>query len=525
MERLYSAEQAREVDRLTSEECHIQSILLMERAALHISERVANVYDNSIRDNAFVKNKKVLAVAGSGNNGGDVVAATRQLSEKNIVCDIYVISKNVKPSLKEQIDMVSAIGLNIFYECPDMSQYGIIIDGVFGTGLDRDVSGKYKTVIEEINKAGSYIIAADIPSGISADSGKVLGCAVKADETLVFGRNKLGLTLYPALDYVGDVHVCKIGFPAFIEKKVADTYFLLEENDVNILKDRDDNSNKGTFGNILVVAGSENMGGAGILSASSALHSGAGKVTVCTHVRNRTAVLSHIPEVILELYDSDETEAICNWIRENVNGFSSVIVGPGLGMGEESGAIVKAVLESSEISTIIDADALNICAEELCRNENVFLSKRRKYNTIITPHIKEFSRLTGLSVSEIKSDIVNVAKIWAKRLNVILVLKDSKTIITDGYRVIINNYGCNGMATAGSGDVLSGIIANAVLSTPEYSYTYTDEEKKCANQAQLENVARGVLLHALAGEAARDVNGNNSMSATDIVKGIGIVLK
>ena len=117
MERLYSAEQAREVDRLTSEECHIPSILLMERAALHISERVANVYDNSIRDNAFVKNKKVLAVAGSGNNGGDVVAATRQLSEKNIVCDIYVISKNVKPSLKEQIDMVSAIGLNIFYEC------------------------------------------------------------------------------------------------------------------------------------------------------------------------------------------------------------------------------------------------------------------------------------------------------------------------------------------------------------------------------------------------------------------------
>ena len=200
-------------------------------------------------------------------------------------------------------------------------------------------------------------------------------------------------------------------------------------------------------------------------------------------------------------------------------------MGPGLGTGKEAKSIVHAVMESSEVCTVIDADALNICSDELLRNKNIFLSKRRKYNTVITPHIKEFSRLTGLNVSEIKSDIVNVAKKWAKRLNVVLVLKDAKTVITDGYKVIINNYGCNGMATAGSGDVLTGIIANAVLSTPKYSHSDTEEERKCINAMQLENVSKGVLLHALAGESARDEKGNNSMSATDIVKGIGNVLK
>lgn len=525
MERLYDSKQARDVDRLTIEDCHIPSVLLMERAALHISGRAAEIYNNCIKDNFFVKNKKILAVAGSGNNGGDSVAAARQLSEKNIVCDIYVISNNIKNSLKEQLDMASALGINIFFDCPDMSRYGIIIDGIFGTGLDRDVSGKYKTAIEEINNSGAYVISADIPSGISADSGKVLGCAVKADETLTFGRNKLGMTLYPAIDYAGNVCVCKIGFPEFIEKQVADTYFLLEKDDINSLKKREDNSNKGTFGNILIVAGSENMGGAGILSLSSALHGGAGKVTMCTHISNRTAVLSSVPEAVLKLYDTQGTEAICDWIRDNVNNFSSVIVGPGLGTGKEAKSIVHAVMESSEVCTVIDADALNICSDELLRNKNIFLSKRRKYNTVITPHIKEFSRLTGLNVSEIKSDIVNVAKKWTKRLNVILVLKDAKTVITDGYKVIINNYGCNGMATAGSGDVLTGIIANAVLSTPKYSHSDTEEERKRINAMQLENVSKGVLLHALAGESARDEKGNNSMSATDIVKGIGNVLK
>ena len=493
------------VDNCSIHEFGIPSVVLMERAALGVSA--------FLRKHAEHNNKKtgikVVCVCGSGNNGADGLAAARQLNEDGI--DVHVVFAGTSEGTDEYRLQKSIVG-NLGIDCVeydgniDFSEYDYIIDAIFGIGLSRAVEGRYAQVIEAINKArenpDTKIIAVDIASGISADNGQIMGIAVKADYTITFGYNKTGIMFYPGASYSGSVKVINAGFVTedILHKKVKcfGSIFTYDDEDVGRLLVRKPDSNKGTYGRTLIIAGSKNMGGAAILSASAAYRSGTGLVKVLTHEINKTALLCRMPECLISTYQDNmplaaELKADFEWAK-------SIAVGPGLSMNVAAAEITRCVLERDDKVRILDADALNISVEE----QITF----RGNNVVVTPHIGEMSRLTGKSIADIKADITGTAVSYAREHNCICVLKDARTVVTDGKDIYINISGNEGMATGGSGDVLSGMITSLMA-----------QGMDCFEAAKL-----GVYIHGLAGDKAADEKTRYSMVAGDIIKNIPVLL-
>ena len=493
------------VDNCSIHEFGIPSVVLMERAALGVSA--------FLRKHAEHNNKKtgikVVCVCGSGNNGADGLAAARQLNEDGI--DVHVVFAGTSEGTDEYRLQKSIVG-NLGIDCVeydgniDFSEYDYIIDAIFGIGLSRAVEGRYAQVIEAINKArenpDTKIIAVDIASGISADNGQIMGIAVKADYTITFGYNKTGIMFYPGASYSGSVKVINAGFVTedILHKKVKcfGSIFTYDDEDVGRLLVRKPDSNKGTYGRTLIIAGSKNMGGAAILSASAAYRSGTGLVKVLTHEINKTALLCRMPECLISTYQDNmplaaELKADFEWAK-------SIAVGPGLSMNVAAAEITRCVLERDDKVRILDADALNISVEE----QITF----RGNNVVVTPHIGEMSRLTGKSIADIKADITGTAVSYAREHNCICVLKDARTVVTDGKDIYINISGNDGMATGGSGDVLSGMITSLMA-----------QGMDCFEAAKL-----GVYIHGLAGDKAADEKTRYSMVAGDIIKNIPVLL-
>lgn len=532
MKKLMNSVQMKKIDEYSIQEVGVPSLVLMERAALCVTEAVLE---------KIKKTDKVLCVCGSGNNGADGMAVARQLTERGISAEVYTTAEEEKGTeeLKRQRAILQKLGIAFVNDIP-AGEYNCIIDAVFGIGLSRAVTGRYEQVIAKINAAkdtGSLIVAVDTPSGINAGNGQVMGCAVKADMTVTFGFAKCGLCLYPGRTYAGELRVANAGFADVrtIPEIWEQAAFTMEDTDIAAFFNRPADTNKGSYGKLLIVAGSENMAGAAALSAKAAYRTGCGLVKVFTHENNRTVVLTHVPEAVMVTY-KDATD-----VKEKLAGeldwADCVVAGPGLSKSDTAKEIIAEMIayqpkEGKRLPVILDADALNIIAENrellssIAENEdsldnitdnkkaikesNIKPTASKQY--VYTPHMGEAARLSGKSIAQLKETSCESAKELAERLHGICVLKDAATVVSDGRYIYINTSGNSGMSTAGSGDTLTGILAGAVLAK-QTQYTF------------FEKVCMGVYLHGRAGDAAAQQFGNAGMKAMDIADAVANVLK
>ncbi len=487
-----------QADNATIEQVGIGQDVLMERAALAVVSKV-KTYNP----------QKVLCVCGTGNNGGDALAVARILLMQGVKAEVYLCGKpeKYKPAVVKQYDIFQKVGGRTI-TTKDFGEYDIIVDGIFGIGLERMVEGEYAEVIACINAAkdnNTKVIAVDIPSGIHTDTGAMMGSAVKADETVAFAYYKQGHLLYPGAEYCGKVCVEEIGISHhFIEDEYKIHTFTMEKDILPDLPKRPRNGNKGTFGRVLIVAGSSSMYGACYLSALAALRMGVGLVDIFTHKVNRTAVQTMLPESILHTYEDDNMDL--SKLQELTERADCVVIGPGLSTSDVAVDLVKTVLKHCTKPVVADADALNCIA---MHKELLQEIKDARKHVIITPHPAELSRLTGKSVAELKADYINSVKSFAKEYHLTVVGKDAGTVVSNGECTYINQTGNSGMATAGSGDVLSGIIGAL-----------------CAQKENAFDAAwKGVCLHGKAGDLAMKQMNSYSLIARDIANALADIMK
>ena len=471
-------------DQYTMSEIGIPGIVLMERAAYTLVQEVISLAE---------KNDLILAVCGIGNNGGDGIAAARILHLMGYRCDVFLLcgTNGLTREAEEQLKIARNVGVTVVEEMNAavnrFSDYHILIDAIFGIGLTRDIEEPYRTVIERINASESVVIAADIPSGIDTDTGAVFGTAVRADITVSFGYGKPGLYLYPGADYAGKVLVKDIGFVA--AGKPEYEMFAYESLREIPLKRRIADSHKGTYGKVLVIAGFEEMSGACCMAAEAAYRSGAGLVRVFTSEASMRVLQVRIPELMVSTYEKPEWQ---NDLSMQISWADVIVIGPGIGTGTCAKQALELVLSVQGKNVVLDADALNLLAGDL---------SRLPVGTVLTPHPAELSRLLGITVSEIKRNRIRNLKEYGIRDDIVFVCKDARTIIAQKQRFCINLNGNSGMATGGSGDVLSGVLA-ALLASGMDGY-----EAACA----------AVYIHSEAGDMAAEVLSEHSMLATDII--------
>ena len=482
MKKIVSGSDMKKVDNYTINDIGIPSIVLMERAALSVADFICQ---NEKRDCT------VLVVAGTGNNGADGLAVCRMLYLKGYCTCLYILGDTDKAGKEFQIqlDIIKNLGIEI---ARDYVEADIIVDALFGVGLSRDVQGNHAEIINRINKGRNKVYAVDIPSGIDADSGKVCKTAVKADYTVTFGSHKIGTVLYPGADYCGKVVVADIGFPQESYDRAANALEYAAKEDLKSLPYRPNYSNKGTYGKVLIIAGSKDISGAAYLCAAAAFRVGAGLVRVFTAKENREVIQRLIPEVMVNTYDTDKfdkkaLEACLKWS-------DVVAVGPGLSTGVLQKIIVEEVLKE-QLPTVIDADGINNIAED------ERLKRKLHKNVIITPHLGEASRLMNVSVKEIASDLIKYAKRINYKYNVNCILKDARTVIATEDKMYINLTGNSGMATAGSGDVLTGITAGLLA-------IGVDLDNTCV---------MAPFIHGLAGDLAVQKTSKAGLMASDMI--------
>ena len=364
---------------------------------------------------------------------------------------------------------------------------------MFGIGLTRGLSGSFEHMARFINNSGKAVIAVDIPSGFDTDSGKLLGdVGVKADTTVTFAYLKKGLLLGDCKAAAGEIKVADVGIYGADENSPQ----LLDDSILDVIPPRDVTANKGTCGKVLVIAGSENIYGACYLSANAALTTGSGLVKVYTHKNNIQSIQQNLPEAMYLGYDDfNEAELL-----EQIKWADTILIGPGLGTSETSVNIVNTILASAQVPVVIDADGINIVARNLPRFDEL----TGRVPVILTPHLKEMERLCKVPVSEINLGMEKVAKDFAVSHNCIVVLKNHTTVITNVNTIFYCNSGNEGLATAGSGDVLAGIIA-ALLGQ---------------GISAMDAASAGAYIHGRAGTLATRTTGIKGLLARGIIANI-----
>ncbi len=491
---LVDSKQMKMSDANTIHHFKVPSLVLMERAALWVAEEI---------EKQTVVGSRVLLVCGAGNNGGDGLAVGRMLWQKGYCVTVVMPGEHTRISeeTQQQKVILKAYGIEVLTEIPAES-FDVVVDALFGIGLARELQGVYLETVDKMNGMEGYKVAVDIPSGIHADSGAVMGTGFRADVTVTFAFKKLGLVLYPGAEYAGQVKVkdIGIGLESFLEEPVR--FWEPEQRDLLRVPQRNAYSNKGTYGKILVAAGCKNMAGAAFLSGKAAYITGAGLVRIYTEEANREIIQQLLPEAVLEVYEPGED--FLNELKESADWADVIVAGPGIGTGEPAVKIVRTILLNAKVPVILDADGLNIAA-----NHKEWL-KEANSPVIITPHLGEMARLVEKSIFDIQKQLLQVACQFAKEYNVICILKDARTItaLPDG-TVYINTSGNNGMATAGAGDVLTGVLAGLIAQglTPETA------------------APLGVYLHGAGGDCILTDTGSYGMMAQDIVTGVGKVMQ
>lgn len=480
--KVFSAEQAKMLDSATIEEENIVSHQLMERAAQEFTNRLL------LKNSAF---QTVYIFCGTGNNGGDGLCVARFLHTKNhqavifIVGDVQKASNDFVFNFKRLKETPAQI---IFYDgsnFPVITKHDFIIDAVFGSGLNRKAEGIYKDVIEKINATHAKIISIDVPSGFFCDSPTPSPC-IQAHETISFQYPKLGFFFPENYKFTGNWETVDIGLSKNkIQETDAIAEYILADDAKQILKQRSKFSHKGTYGHTLVIAGNESMEGAAALAGKACLMAGSGLVTLCSQSRQWFyPELMHIDSS--QLFQNSELQK-----------FNALALGPGLGANIHTKEILEAVFENYQSPLVLDADALNTMAE----NKN--LIEKIPAHSILTPHPKEFERLFGTTANSFEQ--LELQKIMSVTLRCFIILKRAYTCITtpEG-KIFFNSTGNPGMATAGSGDVLTGMIA--ALLAQNYSAEHA--------------AVFGVYLHGLAGDLALQKTGGQNVNATDIIENI-----
>lgn len=489
-----NAAQMKAADQYTIQKLEVPSLELMEHAAQACVQ---------VLEDEKVDLSHVCVVCGSGNNGGDGFAIARILQNNRYSVETFCVGnpEHYTEETQEQMHRLQECGGKITYGMPQEDSYSVVIDAVFGVGLSRKVEGRYRQVIEQMNRMRGTKFAVDIPSGLSATTGCILGCAFKADYTVTFQLKKIGLELSQGRTMAGRVIVPDIGISTdsickdqeIVRTAGKDIYR-------KMLPDRPEDSNKGTYGRLLVIAGSKGMAGAAYLNAHAAYMTGAGLVRIYTSSDNREILQTLLPEAIIttyEEYNKEELLSLLTWA-------DSVCIGSGLGMSRLSEKILKTVIEYVKVPCLIDADGLNLLAE----NKN-YLNQMAERRFVITPHMKEMSRLTGTPVEELKADRIQILKDFISRYRITCVLKDSRTLIASEEKGIrMNLTGNSAMAKAGSGDVLAGVISGWMV-----------QGKEAEDAAEL-----GTYIHGLSGDLAKFEKGVYSVMARDLIEYISKAL-
>lgn len=505
MKELLNSSQMKACDKYTIEEIGIPSSVLMERAALSVVQEILKDY--------VPEKITAVIIAGTGNNGGDGIAIGRILREQGAQVQVVTVGNLEKCSdeMKQQMTIAEKMGISIKrYDDSLTGEYNVIVDALFGIGLSRTVEGMFQSAIQWINQKknnsqGVSVYAVDIPSGIEADSGELLGCGVQADKTITFQYGKPGLYMNMGRIYAGKVVIQNIGISSqpIEQGQIKSDIFCYEPEDIKRLPSRAENGHKGTFGKVLIIAGSKNMAGAAVFAAESAYRTGCGLVEVFTAEENRVIVQQQVPEAVLTTY-TDIQDSI-EKLKYSMGNADVIAIGPGLSLTQQAEKLVEYTMANARQPCVADADAINILAK------HPKWLKSRKSPCILTPHIKELARLSGKEISEVKKTHLDTAREIAEYYDCVVAAKDARTIVAEvnERKCYLNLSGCSGMATGGSGDILTGIIAGLLAQ----------------KMSLYEAACLGVYIHGLAGEAAQKKLGGYSMTARDLIGNLHNIIR
>ncbi|MGC8820127.1 MAG: NAD(P)H-hydrate dehydratase [Fervidobacterium sp.] len=485
-----TSDEMRSVERSTIEKFDISEEILMERAGLSTVQAIWNEYGN-------LSDKNFLVICGTGNNGGDGYVVARDLLNYTEAVRVIAINEPKTDVAKLNqtrffkhggiIYKYDEIGLEKAIEM--IASSDIVIDAIFGTGLKREITDqRLVNLIEAVNIYSNCTISVDIPSGVDTDTGKIQGAAVKAYLTVTFGFPKPGHLLYPGRDLTGKLKIAQIGIPSQIFSSGQFKRFLITSDVKKPIRPRW--SHKKSFGEVIVIGGSKEYVGAPVLSALASQRAGAGMVKLIAPSEVCQSAMAHDPSLICYKMDSVNLDLIKSLISTSSEK-SIIVVGPGWGQNEkdEKLAILRYLIRDIKNTLIIDADALNILSSDL----SLLKEKRYDKTIVITPHPGEFSRLTGKTISEIKQNYIEAER-FSSAYSVITILKDATTIVTDGNSTFFNISGNTSLSKAGSGDILSGIIAGLISQHLDV----------------LESVKTGVYVFGLAGESITQEGFNSS---------------
>jgi NAD(P)H-hydrate epimerase len=510
--RILNAAQMREADRFTIEDLGIPSLVLMENAGRQVVAAIEAAYESRL-------NGRVAVLCGRGNNGVDGFVVARTLLQRGIDAAVFVIGalSEIRGDAKTNLDLLGRLGMTVVeisdeqsweLHFSEISQCTLIVDAIFGTGLKTALGGMMETVVADVNASSIPIVSIDLPSGLSADTAHVIGDCIDASMTVTLAAPKLPLVLPPGEEHAGDVVIADIGIPLEVIDGVEGRHIelLTPEQLRDLVEPRAADSHKGDFGRVTIVSGSRGKTGAAYMSGMAALRSGAGLVTIATPASVLPIVASMAPEYMTEpLSESVEGMVAAKAIDRLLALDHDVIAcGPGIGRGPGVAEFVRVLLDRATVPLVLDADAITVLADDPGR-----LVGREERDVIITPHPGEMARLIGAEIDEVQANRIDVASDFATTHRVYVVLKGHRTVIaTPEGHVYINPTGNPGMATGGTGDVLTGMIA-------AWLAQLLDAEAACR---------LAVFLHGAAGDLAEGDEGQVGMVATDVIARLGSAL-
>ncbi len=482
--------QMREADQYTIKTLGVPFLTLMERAGYAIAAEVEKALN-------YLQLNEALIVCGGGNNGGDGFVVARLLKDKGVEISILCLAEKFSPDCLAMKEKYTGEILKVI----PRRRYPFIVDCMFGTGLSRAVEGEELALIDFINSCGAFVLSVDIPSGLNGDNGVVMGKCVQATQTVTIGEYKNGLILNDGGDISGAVKRVDIGIDM---TKIKDCALIAEDRDIaRLFPERKRNTHKGNYGKVSIIAGSKAYVGAALLATMSALKTGAGYTELCVPAGLFNVYAGKIPEAILTCFQGEESFVFCKKDLENLLKNQCIAFGMGVGVSHENYKIIKYLLENYTGKLLLDADALNSLSKY-----GVEILKTKKCSVLLTPHIKEFSRLTNIPVSKIEENGVEIINRFTKEYQVAVLLKSATSILCGEGKTYFNTRGSACLAKGGSGDVLSGVIGGV----------------SAQGHSLLNAAIAGAYIAGVAAELCEKELGQYSVTATDVINRIAFAI-
>lgn len=520
--KILTARQMQEVDRRSTEEAQVPSLTLMENAGFNLFLALDRRFED-------LKNQQIAIICGKGNNGGDGSVLARQLIQRGVYPDVFLLTTadQVTGDAKVNLDILLASQYPVFeisseeeweVASANLELYDIVVDALLGTGINQPLRDLYRTVVADINQCRGFVLAVDIPSGLFSDSAEAPQECVWADVTVTFTAPKIAHVLTQAQEALGELEVVQIGTPPqLLDTAEFNLNLLTRESVQEYLLPRPASSHKGSYGHVAIIAGSQGKSGAACLSSYAALRSGAGLVTALVPSAVQSLVASNRTEIMTEglpstpagTFDLSAAEPALELLADKDCG----AIGPGLTTEPATVEFIERVVNESSIPLVIDADGLNAFSDRMDRCQN-----RTQQPLVLTPHPGEFSRLTGIPTVELLSRQLEIARDFCEEWKVWLVLKTFRPLIaTPDGQIYVSPQGNPGMATAGMGDVLTGILTSVIGQYQAAGMT-DPEELTCA-------VCLAVYLHGTAGDLAVAEIEPSALAGNDVIEHLSAAFK